>query len=115
MYVAGFWSASIKMMGRMAQAHGDTETVTLCQQWAERASRAVEQKLWHRGSYLLYRETKNGRYSATVLANQLVGQWCARLHGIRSIYPADHIDKALQTILDTCGRGTQAGLLNAAE
>jgi len=115
MYVAGFWIASIKMMGRMAQAHGDTETVTLCQQWAERASRAVEQKLWHRGSYLLYRETKNGRYSATVLANQLVGQWCARLHGIRSIYPADHIDKALQTILDTCGRGTQAGLLNAAE
>lgn len=114
-YVAGFWIASIKMMERMAQAHGDAATLTLCQQWAERASHAVEQKLWDTGSYLLYRETKTGRSSATVLANQLVGQWCARLHGIGSIYPADHIDNALQAILDTCGGGTQAGLLNAAD
>jgi uncharacterized protein (DUF608 family) len=114
-HVAGFWLAAISMMARMASAIGDGETEALCQEWSLQASHAVEETLWHRDSYRLYRETGTGRYSDTVLANQLVGQWCAHLHSLERLAPEDRAQKALKTILETCGRLTAAGLLNAAK
>jgi uncharacterized protein (DUF608 family) len=113
-YVAGLWIASVKIMQRMAEAYGDKATLVLCQEWAERASGIVERLLWDDKAYLLYCERNTGRVSDTVLANQLAGQWCARLHGLDSIYPSDHINSSLQTILDLCGRKTSAGLLNSS-
>jgi len=114
-YVAGFWIASIRMVQRMARAYGDEATLALCEGWGERASRTVEQLLWDDKAYLLYRESNGGRASDTVLANQLAGQWCARLHSLEPIYPSEHISSSLQTILDLCSRKTRAGLLNSAD
>jgi uncharacterized protein (DUF608 family) len=114
-YVAGFWIAAIKMMERMAQSCGDSTRYASCRDWSGRASQTVEKMLWGGRSYLLYREPQNGRSSATILANQLVGQWCARLHSLPSVYPTENIQQTLQTILDLCARGTRAGLLNSAD
>jgi uncharacterized protein (DUF608 family) len=114
-YVAGFWIASIKMMERLAMAYGDLATCELCRRWSTQASTTVEQMLWDGQSYLLYRESTTNRSSNTVLANQLVGQWCVRLHGLAAIYPSGHISDSLQTILDLCTRSTRAGLLNSAD
>jgi uncharacterized protein (DUF608 family) len=114
-YVAGFWIASIRMMERMAESCGDRATLERCRQWGKQASDTVEQMLWDGWSYLLYRESKTARHSNTVLANQLVGQWCARLHSLEAIYPSDHISDSLQTVFDLCSRRTRAGLLNSAD
>jgi uncharacterized protein (DUF608 family) len=114
-YVSGFWLAALKMMERMSAACGDVATQSLCLEWSRRASQAVENILWNDSSYLLYRDITTGRFSATILANQLVGQWCARLHSLPSLYPPNHLQQGLQTVLDKCGEVTRVGLLNAAD
>lgn len=113
-HVAGFWLAAIAIVARMAAAMQDAETEDLCLEWSRRSSQVVEKTLWHETSYRLYRETDTGRTSDTVLANQLVGQWCARLHSLERLLPEDRTRAALQTVLSACGRLTAAGLLNSA-
>jgi uncharacterized protein (DUF608 family) len=112
-HVAGFWIAAIRMMERMAAVSGDTATESLCREWGRAASQTVERKLWNGSAYLLYRDDRDGRRSETILANQLVGQWCARLHSLPGLYPEDHIHRALDLVLEVCGRPTAAGLVNA--
>lgn len=113
MHVAGFWLAALRMMERMAAACGDSSTESLCRDWSRRASQAVEEKLWNDSGYLLYHDGVTGRSSDTVLANQLAGQWCTRLHNLPGLYPSDHVLRTMQTVLETCARATGAGLMNA--
>lgn len=114
-YVAGFWLAAVKMMERMSEAYGDLETQALCCDWRDRASQAIENNLWNGSAYLLYSQSATGKVSDSILANQLVGQWCAHLHSMASLYPSEHVERSLQTVLDTCGRATGAGLVNATD
>jgi uncharacterized protein (DUF608 family) len=114
-HVGGFWLGAISMMARMASAIGDSETEARCQDWSRRASHAVEETLWDRGAYLLYREPESERQSDSLLANQLVGQWCSRLHGLERLTPEDRARQTLESVLLSCGSLTAAGLLNAAK
>ncbi|MFS8082694.1 MAG: GH116 family glycosyl hydrolase, partial [Ginsengibacter sp.] len=112
-YVAGFWLAALGMMERMAHAYGDFTTESLCQDWSRRALQAVEKNLWSGSAYLLYRDGASGKSSDTLLANQMVGQWCSRLHSLPSLYPPEHVRHALETVLAECSQPTEWGLMNA--
>ena len=52
--------------------------------------------------FLLYRDIEGGRRSDTVLANQLAGEWCARLHGLTGVFPPENVSKALEMVERCC-------------
>jgi uncharacterized protein (DUF608 family) len=113
-HVNGYWLAALAMVQRMAESIGDSATAHDCRTWRQTASRSMEEKLWAGDRYLLYNDPGSGRCSDTVLANQLAGEWCARLHRLSSVFPAGHIQKTLATIKRLCMPLTSAGALNAA-
>lgn len=112
-HVNGFWLAALAMMNRMAVAMGDAATVRHCAMWQSAAAQSQE-KHWDGVSYLLYSDPASGQKSETVLANQLAGEWCARLHGLPGAFPPERVQTALATIERLCGGPEIAGLLNAA-
>lgn len=113
-YVNGFWLAALAMSERMAEQLNDTPAMQNFIAWRTQASQSLAEKLWGGESYCLYSDAQSGRHSKTVLANQLAGEWCARLHGLPSVFPPEHIRKALTTIKQLCIPLTSAGVLDAA-
>ncbi|HXW14093.1 MAG TPA: GH116 family glycosyl hydrolase [Terriglobia bacterium] len=113
-HVDMFWLAAIAMVERMAEEMGDSATQQQCRSWQQLANRSLEDKLWTGNYYLLYVDSESGRRSDTVLANQLAGEWCARLHGLTEIFPPGNVSKTLQMVQHCCMPLTTAGILNAA-
>jgi uncharacterized protein (DUF608 family) len=113
-HVNGFWLAAVAMLERMAEAMGDAETAKDCRTLRQTGSRSLEEKLWARGYYLLYNDPASGRKSDTVLANQLAGEWCGRLHGLPAVFPPDRVKRTLATVKRLCVPLTAAGVLDAA-
>jgi uncharacterized protein (DUF608 family) len=113
-HVNGFWLAAIAIVERMAEAMRDSATQQQGRSWQQLANRSFDDKLWNGKYYLLYRDIDGGRQSDTVLANQLAGEWCARLHGLNGVFPPEHVSKTLETVQHCCVPLTDAGILNAA-
>lgn len=113
-HVNGFWLAAVAMAKGMAEAMNDVATAERCRAWQQLAQRSLHEKLWAGEYYLLYSDPANGLSSNTVLANQLAGEWCARLHGVGGVFPAENIPKTLETIKRCCLPLTGSGILNAA-
>jgi uncharacterized protein (DUF608 family) len=102
------------MVKRMAEAMNDLATEQRCEAWQQLAGRSLAEELWTGEYYLLYNDPVTGRCSDTVLANQLAGEWCARLHGLGGVFPAENISKTLETVKRCCVPLTDAGILDAA-
>lgn len=113
-HVNGFWLSALAMAERMAEQIGEGGTALDCRIWRREGSRSLEDKLWSQQYYRLYNDPATGRMSDTVLANQLAGEWCARLHGLRDVFPPGHVKQALGTIKRLCMPLTGAGVLDAA-
>ena len=113
-HVNGFWLVALRMVERMAETMGDSATQQECRSWRQLASRSLDDKLWTGNYYLLYRDSEGGRQSDTMLANQLAGEWCARLHGVKGVFPAENVSKALEMIQHRCMPLTDSGILNSA-
>jgi non-lysosomal glucosylceramidase len=111
-YVAGFWITAVQMMGRMSAAIGDRATQEMCADWEKKARETLERQLWNGRCYLLFADP-SGRRSDTVLANQLVGQWCAQLHGLPPMVGTSRAQVVLSHVADVCSSPTNAGLMNA--
>ncbi len=112
-HVSGFWISALAMMERMAAAAGDSVTVDYSQKWRSTAQTSLETKLWNGNGYLLFRDSKTERQSDTILANQLAGQWCTRLHGLPGVFVQSHVAATLATIESTCMTPTENGDLNS--
>jgi non-lysosomal glucosylceramidase len=112
-YVSGFWLAALAMMERMAADMGDDATQHCCHLWREKAGNTMESKLWNGDGYLLYHDCESWRKSDSILANQLAGQWCSRLHGLPGAFPEENIDQTLSRIGETCIKATKHGAMNA--
>ena len=113
-HVDGLWIAAIAMVERMAETMEDSTTVQQCRSWRLLANHSLNDKLWAGEGYLLYNDVEAGRRSDTILANQLAGEWCARLHGLDGVFPPENVSKTLETIQRRCMPLTDAGVLNAA-
>jgi uncharacterized protein (DUF608 family) len=112
-HVSGFWLAALRMMERMAEASQDESTWERCRKWRATAEESLESKLWNGKSYLLFHDPEGKKKSDTVLANQLAGQWCSKLHGLGDAFPANRVNQVLKTIEVTCVAATPHGALNS--
>lgn len=112
-HVSGFWIAALAMMERMAVAVSDPVTSERCRKWRKAAQASMETKLWNDAAYLLFHDPVTQKKSDTILANQLAGQWCSRLHGLEDTFPPDRVSKTLSAVEDTCIAATPHGALNS--
>jgi uncharacterized protein (DUF608 family) len=112
-HVSGFWIAALGMMERMATASGDTATAAHVLKWRAKAQTSLEAKLWNGNSYFLFHDLPTNKQSDTIMANQLAGQWCTRLHGLPGVFPEPRIASTLATIESTCVKATRHGALNS--
>jgi uncharacterized protein (DUF608 family) len=99
-HVSGYWLATLRIVERMAQTVGERTTVEECRAWYERGLASMEAKLWNEavGSYLLYHQPETGAKSDSILSDQLLGEWFARLHNLPTIFPDERVRTVLETI-----------------
>ena len=112
-HVSGFWLAALAMMERMAKATNDKPMQQRCLLWKQKAQKTLEEQLWNDDYYLLYHDSQSGKKCDTVLANQLAGQWCTRLHGLPGAFPGERVGATLAKVQQCCVRGTAHGALNS--
>lgn len=112
-HVGGFWLASLQMMERMAEAMNDNATAHDCHSWIRKAQFTLETELWNGDAYLLYRDRQGERSSDTILANQLAGEWCARLHDLPPTFPRERVSAVLNKVEATCVQASSHGAVNA--
>lgn len=74
------------------------EAMTLFQSWLAQARPLYQEKLWNGQYYRL----DSGSGSDVVMADQLCGQFYARLLHLPDIVPADCAQTALKTVYETC-------------
>lgn len=109
----GLWLATIKIVERMAGAMGDNAYAADCRRRAARTATAMEKKLWNGSYYLLYNDSRTGKKSDTILANQLTGEFVGRFHGIGGVFPAENVKKTLTTVARSALPVSEVGALSS--
>ncbi len=105
-YCGGLWLAALEAaiaMGDILQQHkkisGSFAIVkSQYQRWIKQGKIVYQNKLWTGSFYRLDAESN----SDVVMADQLCGQFCARLMDLPDIVDEEYIDIALDTIYDAC-------------
>jgi len=86
------------------------EAIATYQTWLEQARPVYQEKLWNGQYYRL--DSESG--SDVVMADQLCGQFYARLLGLPDIVPSDCAHTTLKTVYDACFLKFHNGQLGAA-
>lgn len=126
-YCGGLWLAALEAAIAMAEVLQATDyfaerdsvqsiapdpavMVEEYRSWLAQAQPLYQQSLWN-GSYY---KIDTGSGSDVVMADQLSGQFCARLLGLPDIVPIDCARTALQTIYQACFLNFNGGQFGAA-
>ena len=118
-YCGGLWLAALEAAIAIGQrlldaGLGDEEEIQSAmaqwQRWLAQAKPLYQARLWNGQYYRL--DTDSG--SDVVMADQLCGQFYARLLGLPDIVPADCAAAALDTVYQTCFLRFADGQLGAA-
>jgi len=112
-YVAGTWLATLSAGKALAEAVGDAEFQAECAARLAKAQQAYDSRLWTGSYYRLWDDTANGKTSEVCLANQMMGEWCARVAGLPGVLPAARVTAVLDTLERLNLRATSYGLINA--
>ena len=105
-YCGGLWMAALESAIAIAQvltqadrAPGNTPILaTQYQRWLEQSRHHYHKKLWNGRYYRL----ETGSDSEVVMADQLCGQFCARLLGLPDLVEEEYVRSALEAIYDAC-------------
>ncbi len=111
-YVAGTWLATLASGKALADLAGDREFSAECSTRLARAQRSFEERLWNGSYYRLWSDAEKHTSNDVCLANQLMGEWCARTAGLPEVLPAGRIAAALASIERLNLRATSYGLIN---
>jgi non-lysosomal glucosylceramidase len=95
-YGGSLWLAATAAAEAMAGRLGDAEAAQRWAGWFERAQVAYDRRLW-RGDHYAY-DDGGGASSASIMADQLAGQWYADVTSLGDLLPSDRVDAALRTI-----------------
>ncbi|KJH71576.1 GH116 family glycosyl hydrolase [Aliterella atlantica] len=87
-----------------------TETIATYQTWLEQSRPIYQEKLWNGQYYKL--DSESG--SDVVMADQLCGQFYARLLGLPDIVPSDRALSSLKTVYEACFLKFHNGAFGAA-
>jgi len=113
-HAGGVRMAQIQIMRRMAEAMGDVDYVTKCDQWLAAGSEVLEDKLWNGRYYLNFNDPDNDLKSDLIFGYQLDGEWICDAHGAPGVFPKERVAVALQTIRDANVALSQSGATNYA-
>ncbi len=105
-YCGGLWMAALESAIAIAdiltaadRAPGNTPIlVTQYQRWLVQSRAVYHKRLWNGRYYRL----ETGSDSQVVMADQLCGQFCARLVGLPDLVEEQYITSALEAIYDAC-------------
>lgn len=102
-YCGGLWIAALEAalaIGRILAETGIDASAALAQhqQWLEQARTVYHPTLWNGTYYRL----DSGSGSDVVMADQLCGQFYARLLGLPDVVPSECAESALRTVYDAC-------------
>lgn len=111
-YVAGTWLATLASGRAMAEAVGDADFAGECADHLGRAQREFEKRLWNGSYYRLWSDPKRGLTSEVSLANQLMGQWCGKVLGLKDAFPPERVASALAAVERLNMAATSYGLIN---
>jgi non-lysosomal glucosylceramidase len=118
-YCAGLWiaalGATLAIANILSDRHPDfgathSDFLQNCQTWLDQSRPLYQQTLWNGEYYRL----DSGSGSDVVMADQLCGQFYARLLGLPDVVPHDCAQTAIAKIYDTCFLKFQNGTLGAA-
>jgi non-lysosomal glucosylceramidase len=121
-YCGGLWMAALEAaiaIGKILIAHPTPlvehtavlqESIATYQTWLNQSKPIYEEKLWNGQYYRL----DSGTGSDVVMADQLCGQFYARLLGLPDVVPIDRAQSALSTVYDSCFLKFHNGQLGAA-
>nr|GMD11333.1 non-lysosomal glucosylceramidase isoform X2 [Ipomoea batatas] len=96
-YCGGLWVAALQAASALAREVGDKSSEDYFWFKFQKAKKAY-QKLWN-GSYFNYDDC-GGRVSSSIQADQLAGQWYARVCGLEPIVDEQQARTALETIFN---------------
>jgi non-lysosomal glucosylceramidase len=96
-YCGGLWLAAVRATEQMAHTLGDEKTASEYHQLFLKAQKSYIDKLWN-GKYFRY-DTES-EYRDSVQADQLAGQWYAKLTGLGDLVPRDMQLSAAKTIFE---------------
>jgi non-lysosomal glucosylceramidase len=105
-YCGGLWMAALESAIAIAEvltaadkAPGNTPILlTQYQRWLAQSRNHYHKKLWNGRYYRL----ETGSDSEVVMADQLCGQFCARLMGLPDLVEEEYVRSALDAIYDAC-------------
>ncbi|HLO84848.1 MAG TPA: GH116 family glycosyl hydrolase [Nostocaceae cyanobacterium] len=109
-YCGGLWLAALEAAIAIADILQQHDQKSIYQTWLQQSSPIYQQKLWNGQYYRL--DSESG--SDVVMADQLCGQFYARLLGLPDIVPSDRALSALRTVYDTCFLKFHDGKFGAA-
>ena len=110
-YVSGIGLASFLCAEKIAYLCNDKKFALDCRKFLKKGKKSFEKKLWNGNYYRLYNDEKKG-ISEVCLANQLMGEWCARIVGEKNLFPFSHLKKSLNSIRKLNFSLTDYGLIN---
>jgi non-lysosomal glucosylceramidase len=118
-YCGALWIAALEAAIAIAKVLQDTHladaaeleaTISTYKTWLEQSRSLYQDTLWNGQYYRL----DSGSGSDVVMADQLCGQFYARLLSLPDVVPNDCARSALTTVYETCFLGFNAGTLGAA-
>ncbi|XP_052526135.1 non-lysosomal glucosylceramidase [Tympanuchus pallidicinctus] len=101
-YCGGLWLAAVRMMCKMAEVLGDTETQQKYDAILQKGKESFERLLWN-GKYYNY-DSSGSSTSNSIMSDQCAGQWFLGACGLNQkeleVFPKSHIVSALKTIFE---------------
>ncbi len=105
-YCGGLWLAALEsaiaisdiLLANQSNIAGLAAQKSIYETWLQQSLPIYQEKLWNGQYYRL--DSESG--SDVVMADQLCGQFYARLLGLTDIVPSDRAFLALQTVYDAC-------------
>lgn len=96
-YCSGLWLASLRAAEEIARVLDDNAAANQYHDWFAKGQKSYIDKLWN-GEYFRY-DTKS-EYRDNIQADQLAGQWYAKMTGLGDLVPREMQVKALNKIFD---------------
>ncbi len=106
-YCGSLFLAATKALVAMAKKFGEENIVTKYSAIFEKGKRAFEEKLWNGEYYDL--DASGKEHSKVIMADQLAGQWYARVCGFDPIVPSKQARKVMKMVFQHNVMGHSSG------
>jgi non-lysosomal glucosylceramidase len=114
-HLGGIHLAQLAQAAAVADAAGDSEFAERCRSWLRQGSEVLEADMWLGTHYVNYWDRTSGDRSDLIMANQLDGQWMARMAGLSDVFDGERAERVLDTVRRTCIEPHPYGAVNFAD